>query len=161
MEFSFSDYFRCTFDVFEYFSVEKNPLGLKRGQPVSIVCETIDGGGNVYLYGEIAEDQVNSAATTCLRILKDNKEYSFMCEHIKVREVVSVSDSKLHDPYFVRHFLSYILLGPNGWLLNQTREPDLFSRIRAIDICGDGAAAHFKQKGSIHFISSLNTYSYT
>ena len=115
----------------------------------------------MYAYGEIAEDQVNSAATICLRILKDTKEYSFMCEHIKVREVVSISDSKLHDPYFVRHFLSNILLGPNDWLFNQTREPDLFSRIRAFDICSDGAAAHFKQKGSIHFLSSLNTYSYT
>ena len=75
--------------------------------------------------------------------------------------LIVISDSKLHDTYFVRHFLSNVLLGPNGWLLNQTREPDLSSRIRSIDICSDGAAAHFKQKGSIHFLSSLKTYSYT
>ena len=86
-----------------------------------------------------------------MRKFKDSEECYVACEHIKVRDVVSVpliviSDSKLHDTYFVRHFLSNVLLGQNGWLLNQTREPDLSSRIRSIDICSDGAAAHFKQK---------------
>jgi hypothetical protein len=155
--------------VLRYLSIliwNKPPIGLKKGQPVSVVCETKDGGGNVYAYGEVAVDHDNQSLTICVRILKDNMEYHIPCEHIRVREVISeplivVSDSKLHDTFFVRHFISDTLLERDGWLLNQTREPGLSSRIKAIDICSDGAAAHFKQKGSIHFLSSLQTFSYT
>jgi hypothetical protein len=87
----------------------------------------------------------NQSLTICVRILKDNVEYHNPCEHIRVREVISVplivvSDSKLHDTFFVRHFISNTLLRRDGWLLNQTREPGLSSRIKAIDICSDGAA---------------------
>ena len=144
----------------------KPPIGLRRGQQVSVLHETTDGGGNTYDYGEVAADQDVKSATISVRILKDNKEYYIPCEHIKVREVISiplivVSDSKLHDTYFVRHFLSNTLLGPDGWLSSQTREPGLSSRIKSIDICSDGAAAHFKQKGSIHFLSSLNDFNYS
>jgi hypothetical protein len=154
--------------VLRYLSIliwNKPPIGLKKGQPVSVVCETKDGGGNVYAYGEVAVDHDNQSLTICVRILKDNMEYHIPCEHIRVREVISVplivvSDSKLHDTFFVRHFISDTLLGRDGWLLNQTREPGLSSRIKAIDICSDGAAAHFKQKGSVHFLSSLQTFSY-
>lgn len=120
----------------------------------------------MYAYGEVAIDQNNQSTSICVRILKDNKDLQIPYENIKVREVISVplivvSDSKLHDTFFVRHFLSHTLLGSDGWLLNRTREPGLSTRIKAIDICSDGAAAHFKQKGSIHFLSSLNTFSYT
>jgi hypothetical protein len=43
--------------VLRYLSIliwNKPPIGLKKGQPVSVVCETKDGGGNVYAYGEVA-----------------------------------------------------------------------------------------------------------
>ena len=155
--------------VIRYLSISvwnKPLIGLRRGQQVSVVYETTDGGGDIYEYREVALDQDITSTTICIRIIKDNKEYHIPCEQIKVREVVSVplivvSDSKLHDTYFVRHFLSNTLLGPDGWLINQTKEPDLSPRIKAIDICSDGAAAHFKQKGSIHYLSSLNSFAYS
>ena len=121
----------------------KPPISLKKGQLVSILCAPADGGGDVHAYGEVASDQDNRATTICVCKFKDSEECYVACEHIKVRDVVSVpliviSDSKLHDTYFVRHFLSNVLLGQNGWLLNQTREPDLSSRVRSINICSDG-----------------------
>jgi hypothetical protein len=69
--------------------------------------------------------------------------------------IIVVSDSKLHDTYFVRFFLMYKLLGQDGWLYTQTREVGLRGRIKRIFIDSDGASAHFKQRGSIHFITFL------
>ena len=53
------------------------------------------------------------------------------------------------------HFLENILLGPSGWLTTQDKEEGLYARITRIDIDSDGAAAHFKQRGSIHYITYL------
>ena len=69
--------------------------------------------------------------------------------------LIVVSDSKKHDTHFLRHFLLNILLGPNGWLNTQVREEGLSSRIKRIDIDSDGAASHFKQRGSIHLVRQL------
>ena len=35
----------------------KPPIGLRKGQQVSVLHETTDGGENIYDYGEVAADQ--------------------------------------------------------------------------------------------------------
>jgi hypothetical protein len=137
------------------------PVGLKKGQSVSIIQETSDGGGDVYVYGEVDVDQ---DLTITVRHPGMVNAVTYQSEDVRVREVVSVplivvSDSKLHDTYFVRYFLSETLLGDKGWLKTQTREPGLAERIRMLHICIDGAAAHFKQRGSLHYITDLSVTS--
>jgi hypothetical protein len=70
--------------------------------------------------------------------------------------IITVSDTKSHDTYFVRDFLEKKLLGPNGWLSTYKPELGLKDRITILHICSDGAASHFKQKGSLHFITYLS-----
>ena len=139
------------------------PLGLLKGQPVSVRQGTDDGGGDVYIYGEVSDNQVSESSNININIHNTHTIVSIPCEDIRVRNVVSVplivvSDSKKHDTHFVRHFLRNILLGPSGWLTTQTRESGLSERVRRIDIDSDGAASHFKQRGSIHFITSLSSF---
>lgn len=69
--------------------------------------------------------------------------------------IIVVSDTKKHDTYFVRYFLTNQLLGEDGWLQKQEMETGLAERIRTIHIDSDGAAAHFKQRGSLHHITYL------
>ena len=38
-------------------------------------------------------------------------------------------------------------------------EPGLAERIQTLHICSDGAAAHFKQRGSLHYITGLSVKS--
>lgn len=140
------------------------PVALKKGQSVSIIKETNDGGGDVYVYGELDLDQDLTGGTISVRHPGMVNAVHYLPEEVKVREVVSVplivvSDSKLHDTYFVRYFLSETLLGESGWLKTQTREEGLSQRIRTLHICSDGAAAHFKQRGSLHYITGLSVMS--
>jgi hypothetical protein len=122
---------------------------------------TNDGGGDVYVYGEVSENQMSTSPTIRIKLLNSLEVADSPCETGRVRNIISVplivvSDSKQHDTHFVRHFLSNILLGPTGWLNTQRREVGLSERIRKIDIDIDGAASHFKQRGSIHFITALS-----
>jgi hypothetical protein len=137
------------------------PIGLVKGQPVSIRVETNDGGGDVYVYGEVSENQIPTCPTIKIKLSNSLEIVDAPCETVRVRNIISVplivvSDSKKHDTHFVRHFLSNILLGLTGWLSTEGRENGLSERIRTIDIDSDGAASHFKQRGSIHFITSLS-----
>lgn len=118
--------------------------------------------GDVYTYGEVSENQVSDSSSISVNIPNTRTVLSILCEDIRARNIVSVplivvSGSKKHDTHFVRYFLRNILLGSSSWLATQTREPDLFERIRRIDIDSDGAASHFKERGSIHFITSLSS----
>jgi hypothetical protein len=137
------------------------PLGLLKGQAVSIRQATDDGGGDIFVYGEVNENQQTDSSTISIKLASSRITVEIPCESVRVRNIISVplivvSDSKKHDTHFVRYFLRHILLGPTGWLSTQTREVGLCERIRRIDIDSDGAAAHFKQRGSIHFITSLS-----
>ena len=145
-------------------SWNRPPVALKRGQSVSIIKKTNDGGGDVYVYGEVDEDQASTGGFISVRHPTMVTAENHLPENVRVREVVSVplivvSDSKLHDTYFVRYFLSETLLGETGWLNTQTRELGLADRIRTLHICSDGAAAHFKQRGSLHYITGLSVTS--
>ena len=147
-----------------YESWNRPPIESKKGQSVSIVKDTDDGGGRVYVYGEVEIDQALNSESICVRHPTMMNTENYACENVRVREVVSVphiviSDSKLHDTYFVRYFLTEILLGERGWLYTQTRESGLGERIKTLHICSDGAAAHFKQKGSLHYITGLSVTS--
>jgi hypothetical protein len=138
------------------------PLGLLKGQPVSIRQETDDGGGDIFVYGEVSENQQSDSSTVSIKLSSNRMVVEIPCESVRFRNIISVplivvSDSKKHDTHFVRYFLRNILLGPTGWLTTQTREIGLRERIRRIDIDSDGAASHFKQRGSIHFITVLST----
>lgn len=138
------------------------PTKLNKGQAVSVVLSTADGGGDIFQYGEVYEDQKSNAKEIELKI-KDNGECKFIrakCEDIRVRKLITVplivvSDTKKHDTYFVRYFLSTHLLGDNGWLRNQDMEPGLAERIKTLHVDSDGASAHFKQRGSLHHITYL------
>lgn len=134
-------------------------VGLKKGQAVSVKEEVSDGGEAVYVYGEIAADQTNGP-TVLVKIKKD-LIVECPCENVRERKIISVpiitvSDTKSHDTYFVRDFLEKKLLGPNGWLSTYKPELGLKDRITILHICSDGAASHFKQKGSLHFITYLS-----
>lgn len=136
------------------------PIGLTKGTPVSIREKSDDGCGDVYVYGEVNENQTSTSPSIKIKLPNSHAVVDIPCESIRVRNIISVplivvSDSKKHDTYFVRHFLLNILLGPTGWLNTQVREEGLSRRINRIDIDSDGAASHFKQRGSIHFITSL------
>ena len=143
------------------------PIGLMKGQPVSIRVETDDGGGDVYVYGGVSENQTATSSSIKVKLPNSHEIVHVTCESIRVRNIISfplivVSDSKKHDTHFVRYFLSSILLGPTGWLNTQERETDLSKRIKRIDIDSDGAASHFKQRGSIHYITYLSAlYGFT
>jgi hypothetical protein len=122
-------------------------------------------GGDVYVYGEVDVDQALSGGFVSVRHPTMVNAESYLPENVRVRDVISVpliviSDSKLHDTYFVRYFLSETLLGETGWLSTQTREPGLSERIRTLHIYSDGAAAHFKQRGSLHYITGLSSISH-
>ena len=137
------------------------PIGLIKGQPVSIRVETDDGGGDVFVYGEVSENQTPTSPSIKIKLPNSHEIVDTPCESVRVRNIISVplivvSDSKKHDTHFVRYFLSSILLGPTGWLNTQKREIGLSTRIKRIDIDSDGAASHFKQRGSIHYITYLS-----
>jgi hypothetical protein len=55
----------------------------------------------------------------------------------------------------VRCYLENSLLGPEGWLQTQTEFPGLKERITELHIFSDGAPSHFKNKGSLHFMTYL------
>ena len=137
------------------------PIGLVKGQPVSIRIETNDGGGDVYVYGEVSEIQTPASPAIKIKLPSSQKIVDIPCESVRVRNIISVplivvSDSKKHDTHFVRYFLSNILLGTTGWFNTQKRELGLSERTKRIDIDSDGAASHFKQRGSIHYITYLS-----
>lgn len=119
------------------------PIGLLKGQPVSIRVETDDGGGDVYVYGEVSENRTATSSSIKVKLPNSHEIVNATCESIRVRNIVSVpliviSDSKKHDTHFVRYFLSSILLGPTGWLNTQERETHLSKRVKRIDIDSDG-----------------------
>ena len=139
----------------------KPPIGLVKGQPVSIRIETNDGGGDVYVYGEVSENQTPASPSIKIKLPSSQKIVDIPCESVRVRNIISVplivvSDSKKHDTHFVRYFLSNILLGTTDWLNTQKSEIGLSERMKRIDIDSDGAASHFKQRGSIHYITYLS-----
>lgn len=139
------------------------PIGLLKGQPVSIRVETDYWGGDVYVYvyGEVSENQTATSSSIKVKLPNSHEIVDATCESIRVRNIISVplivvSDSKKHDTHFVRYFLSSILLGPTGWLKTPERETDLSKRTKRIDIDSDGAASHFKQRGSIRYRTYLS-----
>ena len=105
--------------VVRYLCIEswnRPPVALKKGQSVSIIKNTNDGGGDVYVYGEVDEDQAFTGGTISVRHPTMPNAEKYLPENVRVREVVSVplivvSDSKLHDTYFARYFLSETLFG--------------------------------------------------
>jgi hypothetical protein len=130
------------------------PIGLVKGQLVSIRVVTNDGGGDVYVHGEVSENQMSTNPTIRIKLLNSHEVVDSPCETVRVRNIISVplivvSDTKKHDTHFLRHFLSNMLSGPTGWLNAQGREIGPSERIRTIDIDSDGAASHFKQRGFI------------
>jgi hypothetical protein len=149
--------FVCVLTYLSIVAWNTPPIDLKKGTTVSVITETNDRGGVVYVYGEVHENQVKNSSTIEVRHPSTKTICSYPCELVKVRlvPIIVVSDSKLHDTYFVCFFLMYKLLGQDGWLYTQTREVGLRGRIKRIFIDSDGASAHFKQRGSIHFITFL------
>jgi hypothetical protein len=80
------------------------PIGLLKGQPVSIRVEANDGGGDVYVYGEVSENQIPTCPTIKIKLPNSLENVDAPCETVRVRNIVSVplivvSDSKKHDTY--------------------------------------------------------------
>ena len=114
------------------------------------------------MYGEVSENQTATSSSIKVKLPNSHEILDTTCESIISVPLIVVSDSKKHDTHFVRYFLSSILLGPTGWLNTQERETDSSKRIKRIDIDSDGAASHFKQRGSIHYITYLSAlYGFT
>ena len=77
------------------------PIGLLRGQPVSIRVETDDGGGDVYVYGEVNKNQTSTSPSIKIKLPNSHAILDIPCESIRVRNIISVplivvSDSKIH-----------------------------------------------------------------
>lgn len=152
--------FVCVVRFLSILAWNSPPINLKKGAQVSVVTKTNDEGGIVYVYGEVIEDQLVNSSTIRVKHPSTGNDHSYPFESVKVRKIISVpviivSDSKLHDTYFVRYFLLNNLLGPDGWLRTYKTEPGLKERIKRVYIDSDGAAAHFKQRGSILYIAFL------
>jgi hypothetical protein len=107
---------------------------------------------DIFVYGEVSENQQSGSSTISIKLTSNKHVVEIPCESVRIGNIVSVplivvSDSEKHDSHFVRYFLRH----------TQTREVGFSERIRRIDIDCDGAASHFKQSGSIHFMTSLST----
>ena len=109
--------------VVRYLSIEawnRPALALKKGQSVSVDKETNDGGDDIYVYGDVDVDVALTISFVSLRHPSMVTAIDYPPDNVRVREVLSVpliviSDSKLHDTYFVSYFLSETLLGKTGW----------------------------------------------
>ena len=137
------------------------------GQAVSYRVSPGDGGDDVYMYGEIADD-ADQDATQCMTInLIDvynpiKTLITVNCEDIRVRimrtvPIIIVSDDKKHDTHFVREAILNHLVGEKGWLNTQTEFPGLAEQIQEIYFDSDGAPSHFKQKGTMHFCTTISS----
>ena len=117
--------------VVRYLSIEawnRPAIALKKGQSVSVVKETNDGGGDVYVYGEVDVDQALTSDFISVRHPSMVTAIEYLPDNVRVREVVSVpliviSDSKLHDTYFVRSFLSEMWSSGGPWSQFRPRLP--------------------------------------
>lgn len=91
--------------VVRYLSIaawNRPAIALKKGQSVSVIKEADDGGGDVYVYGEVDVDQALSGGFLSVRHPTMVNAESYLPENVRVRDVISVpliniSDSKLHD----------------------------------------------------------------
>lgn len=136
------------------------------GQAVSYRVSPGDGGGDVYLYGEIADDADQDPSQRATINLIDvysptKKLIEVNCEDVRVRTmrtvpIIIVSDDKKHDTHFVREAIVNHLVGENGWLNTQTEFPGLAEQIDEIYFDSDGAPSHFKQKGTLHFCTTIS-----
>jgi hypothetical protein len=77
-------------------------------------------------------------------------------EAVKVRKmitepIISISDYKHHNTAYVQHFMKDTLLGESGWL----KQRGLEGRFSEFLFHSDGAASHFKQKATLHYMTEL------
>ena len=113
-----------------YVSLAKTPIRASKGTGCIYMQATDDGGGDIFVYGEVNENQQTDSSTISIKLASSRTTVEIPCESVRVRNIISVplivvSDSKKHDTHFVRYFLRHILLGPTGWLSTQTREVGL------------------------------------
>jgi hypothetical protein len=151
--------FICVIMFLCYKTWNAAPMDLKIGQEVSVKVQTNDGGGDVFIWGKVTENQLIMSTTIKVEHI-DGIVRDYPLEDIRVRKLVSVpviivSDDKKHDSYFVRFFFMNSLLGKEGWLYKQKQEPGLAGRITRIFVRSDGAPSHFKQSGTIHYMTFL------
>ena len=95
-----------------------------------------------------------SAPSTLLEVQREQVHR----RKFRIIPVPGVSDAKHHDTYFVQAYLSKHLLDTElGWLYTQTdfNDPGLAQRITTLLFRSDGAASHFKQKGTMHYLTIL------
>lgn len=64
------------------------PKGLLKGQPVSTRVETDDGGGDVYVYGEVSENQTATSSSIKVKPPNSHEIVDATCESIRVRNII-------------------------------------------------------------------------
>ena len=151
----------ATFLCMETWNASFGPNDYCVGQEVSYEHDPGDGGGVVYMYGELAAEQ-DLSDLTMVNILDvvSNTIVRVSCVKVHARKIITVpimvySDDKDHDTHAVRSIIENIILGPAGWLETQTDYPGLKDRFTHVMFDSDGAASHFKQKGTLHFMAAL------
>ena len=85
-----------------------------------------------------------------LRKDETGKTYQFVKREFVITPLITASNDKHHDTYFVQTFFKNTFLSGDGWYSKQEL---LKERLTNILIRTDGAASHFKQKHTLLFFA--------
>ena len=138
---------------------------LKEGDEVAV--QKVDGSYE-HIYGVVMK---HNYETDDVEVAIPNNEYYHspptkitrqrkLLRH-KVKQIVpvpGVSDDPNHDTAFVQTYIDQMLLDrSNGWLYTQSDVQTItpiHERIKCLVFVSDGAASHFKQRGTMHWLAT-------
>ena len=153
--------FVCLIQYLDYAKWNDNKSILQKGDEVSFY----DNG--ICSYGEVYKQENNQVyiKRPLEYQIKDKESGRYVNEYVIINRmnvhkrvlimepIMTFSDDKCHDTYFVQKFFLDLFFDNEGWFNKQSNH--FKNRFKHLLINSDGAASHFKSKFTLQFICKL------